>query len=894
MEKHNKKELLKKSRFSLRSVLLAACSLLFAFLILVIDVAAWGDYSQHKTNVFSGTREVTDLTVILNKYEKDSNGIITTIPVINAEFELYTEDGTLIGGPYMTDEYGQIYLHKLRLEPGTYYFLETNPSGGFVYDEENGEEIRKYYFTVQGDETETVVVTAYNRRQFGALTIHKVVENEDSSPLAPEQLDIDFEFTITFSDGNTYDCDIGGNTYTVSSGGKIYLKHGQTAVFSSLPVGVEYTVTETPVPGYSIRKENEEGTITLEISAVTFTNVYALQVILEKYEKDADGGITTIPVANAVFYLYSEDGTLIAGPFTTDGQGKIVLDGTALSAGTYYFMETGLPYGYSYDILEGDTVTKYYFTVDENTSVSPIIVTAYNRKDPGALDLVKIVKNGDGSELSDEQKELQFEFTVVFSDGGTYRYTIDENEFLLPSGGQIYLKHGQKAVFESLPVGITYRITETPVPGYQIRSENHRGTISYEITNVLFTNTYSEEEGEESELIIRKTVEGEGFDRDIEFPFVLIVNGEETRFTLKAGEEKRFTIPFGALYEVYEEDVEGFIGKSITNGYGTASEIIIEIEQINEYISPPDILLEGEKIWELQGEDVPLPESIKIYIKKGDEVVAVIYVTAEQDWKWSITLPKYEEDGVTEIEYRVEEEPVEGFESWIEGWNIINTYLPIQPARIEIPVEKQVEGDPDADEVFVFTLQALADGTPMPADSQEGSKYIEITGAGKGTFGEIFYQEEGVYRYLIEEQEGDLSEYLYDSSAYLVTVSVTLEGRTLIPKVQIQWIEEGIYEAWDGDIIFINIYEEPIDPPPKPVPSPTPSPTPKPDPSPTTVPKPDPVPTTKPKGESVETDIISKTPKTDDASGDLQFLYILLIASGAVIIRTVRRRSLKR
>lgn len=114
MEKPSRKEMLSKRRFSLKLVRMIICSLLAAFLILINDVLAWNDYSQHKSNVFSGTRAVADLHVILNKYEKDVHGVVTTIPVVNAEFELYAEDGARIGGPYMTDEYGQIYLHTLR------------------------------------------------------------------------------------------------------------------------------------------------------------------------------------------------------------------------------------------------------------------------------------------------------------------------------------------------------------------------------------------------------------------------------------------------------------------------------------------------------------------------------------------------------------------------------------------------------------------------------------------------------------------------------------------------------------------------------------------------------------------------------------------------------------
>ncbi|MFQ9797869.1 MAG: collagen binding domain-containing protein [Clostridia bacterium] len=76
-----------------------------------------------------------------------------------------------MGGRYVTDENGTI---SVSLEPGEYYFEESSPAPGFAFDnDEKGQQLTRYPFTVTGEETEAVVVTAYNIRLQGALTIEK-------------------------------------------------------------------------------------------------------------------------------------------------------------------------------------------------------------------------------------------------------------------------------------------------------------------------------------------------------------------------------------------------------------------------------------------------------------------------------------------------------------------------------------------------------------------------------------------------------------------------------------------------------------------------------------------------------------------------------------------------
>ena len=196
-------------------------------------------------------------------------------------------------------------------------------------------------------------------------------------------------------------------------------------------------------------------------------------VELIKLEKKADGTLTETPISGTAFFLFSENGTQVGARYITDENGKITVK---LQNGKYYFEETAPSVGYTYDTKDGQNVTQYPFTVSGSAS-KVITVKAYNIRLEGSLLIRKTVENADKSELTDIQKKLPFEFTVTFSDGGAYTYHIDDNEdekYTLESGGTLKLTHGQTAVFENIPAGVLYNVTETPVSGYVITGSGHR------------------------------------------------------------------------------------------------------------------------------------------------------------------------------------------------------------------------------------------------------------------------------------------------------------------------------------------------------------------------------------------------------------------------------------
>lgn len=366
-------------------MLLAAVFVLSGF---ITGTLGWQSLGQKAKNETTGGSTVIDVELI--KLERDIAGKETTTPIANAVFLLFQTDGTQLGGAYTTDADGKI---SLSLEPGEYYFAEQYPGANYTFDrEQDGTDKTEYPFTVTGTEDEALVVTAYNQRLSGSLSIEKTVETADGGELAEEQKQQEFAFTITFSDGGTYTYRIdGGEPQELASGGTLALKHGEKAVFERLPVGVLYAVAETPVEGYMASSVGHRGNITKDGCRAVFTNTYA-------------------PEAEPVGSL---------------------------------------------------TITKE--VIDES---------------------------GDGT----VNLEQEFEFTVEFSDNGTYGYRIDGGrEQELASGETLKLKAGQSAVFEGIPVGVKYIVTEALYymeESFVAHTDRFSGTIVKEGVRLPFVNVY--------------------------------------------------------------------------------------------------------------------------------------------------------------------------------------------------------------------------------------------------------------------------------------------------------------------------------------------------------------------------------------------------------------------
>lgn len=123
----------------------------------------------------------------------------------------------------------------------------------------------------------------------------------------------DFTVTLTGEQGKSYSDSyavVGGSydkpeTVTIGETLNLKLKHGDTITIENLPYGVHYTVSETPVEGYTTSATGEEGTISAAKHEVSFTNTKTGEVDTGIYTDSLPYILILALVAAAAFVFFS-------------------------------------------------------------------------------------------------------------------------------------------------------------------------------------------------------------------------------------------------------------------------------------------------------------------------------------------------------------------------------------------------------------------------------------------------------------------------------------------------------------------------------------------------------------------------------------------------------------
>ena len=220
---------------------------------------------------------------------------------------------------------------------------------------------------------------------------------------------------------------------------------------------------------------------------------------------------------------------------------------------------------------------------------------------------------------------------------------------------------------------------------------------------------------------------------------------------------------------------------------------------VNEYDTSKTSIT-ATKVWDDEDNQYSTRADVTFLLKADGETVAdsakTIAADAEDDDRtvtWE-NLPKYTEDGDL-ITYTVEEDGAENGRLQLgdaeytvtvegdaaEGFVITNAYAPIPPCSDDLLVLKEISGDkPDTDEEFSFTLTAFSNTVeldpadmPMPGGSDGTVKTITAKAGAEAKFGEITFDKEGTYVYIIAEKDSGLAGYTYDDTVYTVTYDIT-------------------------------------------------------------------------------------------------------------------------
>lgn len=161
-----------------------------------------------------------------------------------------------------------------------------------------------------------------------------------------------------------------------------------------------------------------------------------------------------------------------------------------------------------------EALFQFLKTSDGLFDPTKIRVDYINTPEVAPLSVTKHVKNDAGEDITDDDSEFEFTLKLSIQDNGVYKpypliYKIsgETEEHTLSTDGKFNLKHGQTAIFENIPKGISYEIVESQKIGYINSTGVVVDTIKdAETDNVVITNIKSKAS---AVLEVQKTLDGE-------------------------------------------------------------------------------------------------------------------------------------------------------------------------------------------------------------------------------------------------------------------------------------------------------------------------------------------------------------------------------------------------
>ncbi|EOO72783.1 LPXTG-domain-containing protein cell wall anchor domain, partial [Bacillus cereus VD021] len=310
---------------------------------------------------------------------------------------------------------------------------------------------------------------------------------------------------------------------------------------------------------------------------------------------------------------------------------------------------------------------------------------------------------------------------------------------LLQNGKVVDTKEVSKATnwkytFENLQaydangVAYKYEVKEQAVDGYQT------GVHGYDITNtkvgqtkVEGTKTWKDDNAKDRPTMIKVDLLQNG--QVIATQEVTEVTGWKYEFKDLAAydaEGKAYK------YEVKEQAVDGY--QSAVKGYDITNTKVGETK------------VEGTKTWN-DNNATDRPKAIKVDLLQNGKVVNTKEVTAATNWKYTFeNLQAYDTNGVA-YEYKVKEQPVDGYKSKVNGNDITNTKV----GKTEVEGTKTWKDDNAKDRPSMIKVDLLQNGQVIA--TQEVSAASEWKYAFKDL---AAYDENGVaYKYEVKEQAVD-------------------------------------------------------------------------------------------------------------------------------------------
>ena len=471
---------------------------------------------------------------------------------------------------------------------GTDAVKDATDANGYVLTTDNGQ-------TGTIASTEGVYQASFtNDRKVGSLTVTKETEGsglEEGYPNTHETYAITVNFTAPTGVTLTGTWTQGANSGNVAATQTFELASDESVVFTGLPAGTTYTISEadyTP-DGYEVAVispttgtiPGEEGANSVAATVTNERNTGSLSVekIVEGTGAETEKEFAfTLQLTNAGVTLEGAYPADINGTDTTvavDASGKATFklkDGETITI-------NGIPDGTTYEVLEQDYSANGYettSTLDSGEIIDGETAQAEftNHRDVGSLKITKEVA-GNGEDAPNALTEFEVTVELTPPQGVTLVGTWEQGEESgnVAASNTFTLTDGESVELTGLPTGTSYTITEADYAanGYITDIDTASGEITDGALRATVLNTMNV-----GDLSVLKTVNGSGAETDREFSFTLTlineagvtvdntyetsegtltVTGGKATFTLKGGESLSiYGIPEGTDYTVTEAD----------------------------------------------------------------------------------------------------------------------------------------------------------------------------------------------------------------------------------------------------------------------------------------------------------------------------------------------------
>ncbi len=215
--------------------------------------------------------------------------------------------------------------------------------------------------------------------------------------------------------------------------------------------------------------------------------------------------------------------------------------------------------------------------------------------------------------------------------------------------------------------------------------------------------------------------------------------------------------------------------------------------------TPPSITVSGQKTWiDADNQDGKRPDEITIRLFADGTEYASTTVTEADGWKYSFTdLPKFIDD--QEVVWTITEDPVDGYETTYDGYNVINSHTP-ETTLVGDYKTWNDGGDRDGKRPDEITVHLLADGVEV------ASKTVTEADDWAYSFeGFPKYRDGGIeIEYTVSEDPVEGYETAYDGLNIINTYTpetIELSGEKI-------WVDDNNRDGKRPDMIIAVLYAD--------------------------------------------------------------------------------------